>query len=75
MFVFDRRVSARLKFIEVLIWRNNPIGRDNELKPRTGLDSTSSYATNGKHRNVGSGRSGKAFRLGSALQKILKGDN
>ena len=66
--MFDRRVSARLKFIEVLIWRNNPIGRDNELKPRTGLDSTSSYATNGKHRNVGSGRSGKAFRMGSALQ-------
>ena len=68
MFVFGRRVSTRLEFIEVLIWRNNPIGRDNELKPRTGLDSTSSYATKGKHRNVGSGRSGKAFRLGSALQ-------
>ena len=65
--MFDRRVSARLKFIEVCIWRNNPIGRDNELKPRTGLDSTSSYATNGKHRIVGSGRSGKAFRMGSAL--------
>ena len=67
MFVFGRRVSTRLKFIEVCIWRNNPIGRDNELKPRTGLDSTSSYATNGKRRIVGSGRSGKAFRMGLAL--------
>ena len=72
MFVFGRRVSTRLEFIEVLIWRNNPIGRDNELKPRTGLDSTSSYATNGKRRIVGSGRSGKAFRMGSALQKNTK---
>ena len=72
MFVFDRMVSARLEFIEVLIWRNNPIGRDNELKPRTGLDSTSSYATIGKRRIVVSGRSGKAFRMGSALQKNTK---
>ena len=69
MFVFGRRVPTRLEFIEVLIWRNNPIGRDNELKPRTGLDSTSSYATIGKHRIEVSGRSGKAFRMGSALQK------
>ena len=68
MFVFDRRVSTRLGFIEVYIWRNNPIGRDNELKPRTGLDSTSSYATIGKRRIVGSGRPCKAFRMGLALQ-------
>ena len=68
MFVFGRRVSTRLGFIEVFVWRNNPIGRDNELKPRTGLDSTSSYATKGKHRIEVSGRSGKAFRMGSALQ-------
>lgn len=69
--MFDRRVSARLGFIEVCICGCGETGKRIGFKLRRSLyfmDSNSIIRTNGKHRNVVSGRSGKAFRLGSALQ-------
>ena len=73
--MFDRRVPTRLKFIEVYICGCGGTGIRKGLKiPRSLyiVDSNSTIRTNGKHRIVGSGRSGKAFRMGSALQKNTK---